>query len=98
MNLDAAPASVPTEVIPWEKKQGLRLAGVSSFGATGINSHVVIEEAPILDKAAEPVEKHIHIFPLSAKSTDVLQKKVEQLKLYLSRVIDQESSDEDGNQ
>ena len=47
---DEWPVRVPTSLTPWEPIDGRRIAGVSSFGFSGTNAHVVVEEAP-----AEPV-------------------------------------------
>ena len=38
------PLAIPTRPTPWEAEK--RLAGVSSFGFSGTNAHVVLEEAP----------------------------------------------------
>ena len=38
------PVTVPTQRTPWISKNGKRIAGVSSFGFSGTNAHVVIEE------------------------------------------------------
>ena len=35
--------SVPTELIPWEAKNGVRRASINSFGYGGTNAHVVLE-------------------------------------------------------
>lgn len=41
---EASPARVPTQCIPWDEKE--RTAGVSSFGMSGTNCHVILGEAP----------------------------------------------------
>lgn len=38
------PIVVPTELTPWQAHEGSRLAGVSSFGMSGTNVHVIVEE------------------------------------------------------
>jgi acyl transferase domain-containing protein len=40
------PIAVPQVLTPWRSEARPRLAGVSSFGMSGTNVHVVIEEAP----------------------------------------------------
>ncbi len=45
--LDDSPFYINTGPVPWPARQGRRrCAAVSSFGASGTNGHVVIEEAP----------------------------------------------------
>ena len=62
------PIIVPTELTPWPAADGRRIAGVSSFGFSGTNAHVVLEEAPLA--VSEPVEfeRPFHVLTLSAKS------------------------------
>ncbi|MDY7023255.1 MAG: polyketide synthase, partial [Cyanobacteriota bacterium] len=38
------PVSVPTELTPWLTQEESRLAGISSFGMSGTNVHVIVEE------------------------------------------------------
>ena len=43
---DRLPVRVVDKAIPWQRNGRARLAGVSSFGFSGTNAHVLIEEAP----------------------------------------------------
>lgn len=45
ISLDDVPVSVPTGMTPWPSG-GPRVAGVSSFGLSGTNAHVVVAEPP----------------------------------------------------
>ena len=47
IDLEAIPAQVVTERQPWPSQDGdARIAGVSSFGASGTNAHVVVSAPP----------------------------------------------------
>ena len=48
IHLDELRATIPTELVPWSAVDGRRIGGVSSFGVSGTNAHVVVEQAPEL--------------------------------------------------
>ncbi|WP_037785354.1 type I polyketide synthase [Streptomyces niveus] len=45
---------VPTDVTPWPVQAATRVAAVSSFGFSGTNAHVILEQAPQDSRAALP--------------------------------------------
>jgi acyl transferase domain-containing protein len=61
----ALPVRIPTAAEPWEPIAGRRIAGVSSFGFSGTNAHVVLEEAPAA--AATSAHERTELLPLSAR-------------------------------
>jgi len=71
---DELPLKVLTEQTPWPSGEKRRIAGVSSFGITGTNAHVVLEEAPKTESAsANSVERPLHLLTLSAKNANALK-------------------------
>ncbi|TAN66396.1 MAG: type I polyketide synthase [Methylobacter sp.] len=67
------PITVATQAIAWPRSDKSRLAGVSSFGFSGTNVHVIIEEAPPTPEPAQQaeaaLERPLHILCLSARSS-----------------------------
>ncbi|MCY9060206.1 SDR family NAD(P)-dependent oxidoreductase, partial [Bacillus inaquosorum] len=85
IQLKDSPFFVNTELKEWEVKPGIkRRAALSSFGATGTNAHMVIEEAPELIR--EHPEKPAYLFVLSARTEERLHKQVEQFITYCEHV------------
>jgi acyl transferase domain-containing protein/acyl carrier protein len=69
------PVKVPTTRTPWPAAEKARAAGISSFGFSGTNVHVVVEEAPAAEEEHElevPARPY-HVLPLSAKSVPALR-------------------------
>jgi acyl transferase domain-containing protein len=78
---DELPLKLPTEPIAWSSKQ--RLAGVSAFGFSGTNAHVVLEEAPT--QASTPSAKRpLHLLTLSANTDTALKQLAQRYENYLS--------------
>nr|BBD17742.1 polyketide synthase [Streptomyces sp.] len=54
IDFDATPFRVHGEAVPWQPAEGAPLrAGVSSFGVGGTNAHVILEEPPLPEPAAD---------------------------------------------
>ena len=76
--------AVPTELTQWDPNGKTRLAGVSSFGWSGTNVHLVLEEAPVRatvarataptrdDEAASTASARPFVLPVSARSHGAL--------------------------
>ncbi len=82
--IDKTPFALPTENTEWKAGANKRIAGVSSFGFGGTNSHVIIEEAPVKDFRKNEIERPYHILSISAKDEDTLNKYVKAHHKYLS--------------
>jgi acyl transferase domain-containing protein/surfactin synthase thioesterase subunit len=74
ISLEGTPFTIPTENLPWRREKKPRVAGVSSFGLSGTNAHVILEEAPVDLRDDPPVqEASSYVLPLSAKSPEALR-------------------------
>ena len=67
------PFVIPTRLTNWEPINGRRIAGVSSFGFSGSNAHVILEEAPEVKLSTAGTERPLHILTLSARDEDSLR-------------------------
>ncbi len=63
---------VVTQLIPWNPPGRTRIAGLSSFGFSGTNAHVVVQEAPVPEPVRSEVERPRHLLALSALNEEAL--------------------------
>ncbi len=72
IDFEGTPFSVSTELIDWNDARNPLLAGVSSFGMGGVNSHIVLG-APPEESTLKNTPSKNNLFLLSAKSEKSLQ-------------------------
>ncbi|MCC7368640.1 MAG: SDR family NAD(P)-dependent oxidoreductase [Chloroflexi bacterium] len=78
--------SVVDRLTQWPNHpRGRRIAGVSSFGFSGTNAHIVVEAAPASDVRVNRVERPRHLVSLSARTQPALRTMAEQLHTFLER-------------
>lgn len=73
---DRLAVRVVQEATAWERNGAPRIAGVSSFGFSGTNAHVILEEAPARVPAPAVIDdsedRRFSLLPLSARSPAAL--------------------------
>ena len=80
------PTLLPDRPTPWPEGAGPRVAGVSSFGWSGTNSHVVLERYEEPRRA--PEEPAWQVLPLSARTRAAVGARAEELAALLARTPD----------
>jgi len=73
INWQDHPIEIPTQNIPWPNNNKVPIAGVSSFGFSGTNAHVIVQQAPV-SKISE-IQQQIpsHLLTLSAHNKTALK-------------------------
>ncbi len=72
---------VPTELTAWD---GQRIAGVSSFGISGTNVHLVVGDAPEQEVGLFRKSPTSHILTISAKTEAGLRERIAQMQMVLA--------------
>ncbi len=80
---DDLSVTIPTHLTPWPANERSRIAGVSSFGFSGTNAHIILEEAPQRLPTKVESERPLHLLCLSGKSEGALRAQIGQYTRYL---------------
>ncbi len=83
---DQWPLIVATQHAPWQADR--RIAGVSSFGFSGTNAHVIVEEAPDTPRIEAAIDRPVQLLTLSAKSAAALKSLAAQFECHLQQSTD----------
>ncbi|AUT04161.1 short-chain dehydrogenase [Nostoc sp. CENA543] len=76
---------VPVHGKNWHPSQRERIAGVSSFGFSGTNAHIIVGE--IASNSPQASEKKLYLLPLSARSTKSLKELAKNYQYALNESI-----------
>jgi 3-oxoacyl-(acyl-carrier-protein) synthase/acyl carrier protein len=80
----SSPFFVNTRLSPWPESAGEpRRAAVSSFGFSGTNAHVVLEQAP-LPEPPPSAAGHAQLLPLSARTPEALREQAVRLAAFMT--------------
>ncbi|WKK25376.1 SDR family NAD(P)-dependent oxidoreductase [Streptomyces olivoreticuli] len=94
----AGAVSLVTETTPWPTTEAPRRAGISSFGFSGTNAHVIVEQAPVEEPAAASAEEPTRqpgVLPwvLSGRTRAALPAQAEKLLSHLAADADLSPAD-----
>ncbi|MEM7125062.1 MAG: SDR family NAD(P)-dependent oxidoreductase [Chloroflexota bacterium] len=93
---DSSPVQIPVALTDWPADKPF--AGVSSFGLSGTNGHVILERIPEAEPqqgedSDETIDRPLHLLTLSARTEEALLAQVRQYgDFFASNVFDNEST------
>lgn len=83
IDFENSPCYVNLKPVQWKKSEIKRKAGISSFGLSGTNCHLIIEEPPIIDDKENDGTISRFIFTLSANSQYSFYEKIQKTLSFL---------------
>lgn len=78
------PVEIVTQMTPWPRSSRPRIAGISAFGFSGTNVHIILEEAPERTSGKAAVERPCHILTISARDEKALMEQIDSYRDFLA--------------
>jgi len=85
IDLKRTPFYINTELKEWEVREGKRQAAISSFGFSGTNAHVVLEECDHTTERYEESSRRFYPICISAKSKTALINGLKELNDWINK-------------
>ncbi len=92
INFERSPVYVVDHLEEWDTDKTRRRCGISSFGLSGTNCHLILEEAPQVSKKAHK-ETEPQILTLSARTDTGLKELIQQYKDFVDKSPELDISD-----
>jgi acyl transferase domain-containing protein/acyl carrier protein/NRPS condensation-like uncharacterized protein len=83
IDFDNSGVFVNTELTEWKEGEHPRRCGVSGFGLSGTNAHLILEEAPVVACNKE-VQQNDHFLKISAKSLTALSSYINKITGFIT--------------
>ena len=94
IQFEQTPLVVADRLRDWRPPDGQpRRAGISAFGFSGTNVHLVVEEPPVAPGVANPPERAAQLFVVAARSGAALRQSIEAYRRYLQQAPAAELAD-----
>ena len=90
---DQLPITIPVQSMPWPQKDGPSLAGVSAFGFSGTNAHLIVEQAPVQEHEAEIEKLPLQLLTITAKNEAALNELAKRYETYIDSQSESTLSD-----
>jgi len=88
IKLDNSSIQIPTSGIKWKSENNKLIAGISSFGFSGTNVHVIIENYKKSSKSIKIEDNKPNLFVLSARTNNSLKQYAKKYVSYLKSTED----------
>lgn len=85
IDFEDSPVYINNILREWEDEGFPRRCGVSAFGLSGTNCHMILEEAPDIENHVEISENESYVFTTSAKSKESLAMLIKEYQQYLEQ-------------